>query len=114
MAKLSTSPTRTGTWARSTVRPASRSRPFSTSCWASARVFTIRANQRNLSSRRLSATPQLGERRESRGERLSVGGLAPASAAPDPFSVALPKPEADILHQAGDRLGLQPERDSQR
>src|SRR3712207_5140925 len=92
-----------------------RIRPSSASCWARARVFTIRANQRNLSSLRLSATFQLGQR----GEGVAGFGLAslvaPArAAAPHPGLLGLDGAEAELAHQPRHRLRLQAERRRER
>src|SRR5207253_6101412 len=101
-------------WALSTMRPLRRRRPSSASACARARVFTMRANQRNLSSRRLagaSATLQLCQSREMAGDPLRGARRAAALApAPDPVWRRLARAEADVAHQLRDALGQQAER----
>src|SRR3546814_14064990 len=83
--------------------------PSSTSACAWTRVFTMRANQRNLSSRRLSASAIAAKLREG-GEGVAGNDLAlgsrPCAALPDPALRVGRWTKADLPHRLGDRLWL--------
>ena len=100
------------------TRPLRRSRPCSASACAAERVFTIRANHRNLSSRRRSAAlqprAQPGQRRESAARRAPARRGVRAAAAPHPAARLALGAEADVAHQPRDRLRREAERGDQR
>src|SRR3546814_20338311 len=77
------------------------------------RGFTMRANQRNVSSRRLSASAIAAKLREG-GEGVAGIDLAlgsrPCAALPDPALRVGRWTKADLPHQLGDRLWLKAER----
>src|SRR3569833_1373923 len=98
------------------TRPTIRRLPASASCWASARVFTIRANQRNLSILRVSGTRRALARQSGEG----MGGIGPALlaaallAAPHPRHLGTAGAETEIPHQPRDRFRSEAERSRKR